>query len=115
MHATSKYLAKLTIASIGDLFKDANKIKQWFAQSARQVALTGQIVKWTTPLNLPCAQPYKRINKLDMITTVLQNISIAKSLDDQPVHKGKQNTAFPPNFVHSLDSTHMIYTALKCF
>ena len=31
MHATSKYLAKLTIASIGDLFKDANKIKQWFA------------------------------------------------------------------------------------
>ena len=31
LQATSKYLAKLTMTSIGDLFKDANKIKQWFA------------------------------------------------------------------------------------
>jgi DNA-directed RNA polymerase len=39
---------------------------------------------------------------------------VAGSLDDQPVNKQKQNTAFPPNFVHSLDSTHMMYTSLEC-
>jgi DNA-directed RNA polymerase len=37
-----------------------------------------------------------------------------ENLDDQPVNKQKQNSAFPPNFVHSLDSTHMMYTALEC-
>ena len=26
----------------------------------------------------------------------------------------KQATAFPPNFVHSLDATHMMLTALEC-
>jgi DNA-directed RNA polymerase len=31
-----------------------------------------------------------------------------------PVNKSKQKSAFPPNFIHSLDSTHMMYTAEKC-
>ena len=39
---------------------------------------------------------------------------MADSLDDQPVNKQKNTTAFPPNFVHSVDSTHMMLTALKC-
>lgn len=26
----------------------------------------------------------------------------------------KQRTAFPPNFVHSLDGTHMMMTAVTC-
>lgn len=26
----------------------------------------------------------------------------------------KQRNAFPPNFIHSLDSTHMMLTALHC-
>ena len=26
----------------------------------------------------------------------------------------RQRTAFPPNFVHSLDSTHMMMTAIAC-
>ncbi|CAB1324426.1 unnamed protein product, partial [Coregonus sp. 'balchen'] len=27
----------------------------------------------------------------------------------------KQKNAFPPNFIHSLDSTHMMLTALYCY
>jgi len=30
------------------------------------------------------------------------------------VNPAKQVTAFPPNFVHSLDATHMMLTALQC-
>ena len=26
----------------------------------------------------------------------------------------KQASAFPPNFIHSLDATHMMLTALEC-
>ena len=49
-----------------------------------------------------------------MIHTILQSITVAQDLDSQPVNKQKQNSAFPPNFVHSIDSTHMMYTALRC-
>ena len=30
------------------------------------------------------------------------------------VNTTKQASAFPPNFVHSLDATHMMLTALEC-
>lgn len=50
----------------------------------------------------------------NVISTVLQSITVADDLDQQPVNKQKQNTAFPPNFVHSIDSTHMMLTALQC-
>ncbi len=32
----------------------------------------------------------------------------------QPPNPAKQRSAFPPNFIHSLDSTHMMYTANAC-
>ena len=113
LYAASKYLAKVTLKCIGDLFSDANKIKDWFAKCAKIVAHSNDPVKWITPLGLPCVQPYKRLTNKDIIATVLQNLTIVSSLDEQPVNKNKQNTAFPPNYVHSIDSTHMMYTALK--
>ena len=67
-----------------------------------------------SPLGLPCVQPYKYISEKSLIATVLQQISIADNIDDQPVNKSKNTTAFPPNFVHSIDSTHMMLTAIEC-
>lgn len=34
--------------------------------------------------------------------------------DFSPPKAMKQKTAFPPNFVHSLDAVHMMLTALHC-
>jgi DNA-directed RNA polymerase len=31
-----------------------------------------------------------------------------------PVNVQRQTSAFPPNYVHSLDSSHMMYTAEVC-
>lgn len=28
--------------------------------------------------------------------------------------KARQRSAFPPNYIHSIDSTHMMMTALEC-
>jgi len=39
---------------------------------------------------------------------------LEKDIEDIPVSPQKHRTAFPPNFVHSLDSTHMFLTALGC-
>jgi DNA-directed RNA polymerase len=114
LYKAAQYLARITIKCIGDLFRDANNIKEWFSKCAKVVARTGEPVKWVTPLGLPCVQPYKLQSKRNIISTVIQNLSVVENLDDQPVNKQKQNSAFPPNFVHSLDSTHMMYTALEC-
>ena len=70
-------------------------------------------VIWTTPLKMPVVQPYRKPSA-HRVETALQSISIAERSAASPVHKAKQLQAFPPNFIHSLDATHMFLTALKC-
>lgn len=69
---------------------------------------------WTTPLKMPVVQPY-RATKSQKVQTHLQNLTLARSSSSSdPVSKPQQRRAFPPNFIHSLDATHMMLTCLKC-
>lgn len=70
-------------------------------------------VVWTTPLNLPIVQPYRKV-KQKQVMTHLQSVYIADPSAPAPVNQRKQKSAFPPNFIHSLDATHMLMTALEC-
>jgi DNA-directed RNA polymerase len=109
----SMYLAKKTIESIGDLFKEANQIKSWLTKCALIISQSGNTVKWITPFDLPCVQPYKKLTEADLIKTHAQGVIVISNYDAQPVNKKKQGSAFPPNYIHSLDSTHMMLTCLK--
>lgn len=70
-------------------------------------------VIWTTPLHMPVVQPYRQ-TKSKSVHTNLQNITLAEPHPSNPVNKRKQLQGFPPNFIHSLDATHMLLSALKC-
>lgn len=70
-------------------------------------------VIWTTPLGLPVVQPYRKAIK-KQVMTALQTVYITDPSAPSEVSPQKQATAFPPNFIHSLDATHMLLTALKC-
>jgi len=69
-------------------------------------------VIWTTPLKMPVVQPYRKTERFE-VDTNLQRVSIVAPTLSDPVHKKKQLQAFPPNFIHSLDATHMLLSALK--
>jgi DNA-directed RNA polymerase len=113
LFGVSMYLAKKTIESIGDLFKEANQIKSWLTKCALIISQSGNTVKWMTPMGLPCVQPYKRLSDTDLIRTHAQGIVVISNYDNQPVNKKKQGSAFPPNYIHSLDSCHMMLTCLR--
>ncbi|KAG9246567.1 mitochondrial DNA-directed RNA polymeras-like protein [Calycina marina] len=68
-------------------------------------------VVWTSPLLMPVVQPY-RITKSKQVTTKMQKINLCEPHTSHPVSKRKQVQGFPPNFIHSLDATHMILSAL---
>ncbi|KAG5335655.1 hypothetical protein C0989_000845 [Termitomyces sp. Mn162] len=70
-------------------------------------------VVWTTLLGLPIVQPYRKANR-KQISTNLQTIYISDPNAPAEVNSAKQASAFPPNFIHSLDATHMMLTALEC-
>ncbi|KAH7922516.1 DNA/RNA polymerase [Leucogyrophana mollusca] len=70
-------------------------------------------VIWTTPLGLPIVQPYRK-TKRKQIMTALQTVFISDPNSPAEVNASKQASAFPPNFIHSLDATHMMLTAIEC-
>ncbi|KAH7908847.1 hypothetical protein BJ138DRAFT_1011941 [Hygrophoropsis aurantiaca] len=138
------YLAKRTLSCIGDLFSGAKAIQTWLNLCARLIAksipadripealdvqrvrkrsaavATNRIRKeqmtsviWTTPLGLPIVQPYRK-TKRKQIMTALQSVFISDPNSPAEVNAAKQASAFPPNFIHSLDATHMMLTAIEC-
>ncbi|CDP02849.1 unnamed protein product [Coffea canephora] len=105
------YGAKVTMAALGELFQAARGIMVWLGDCAKVIASENQPVRWTTPLGLPVVQPYFKSQR-HIIKTSLQVLALQREGDS--VEARKQRTAFPPNFVHSLDSTHMMMTAIAC-
>ncbi|KAH8681540.1 hypothetical protein BX600DRAFT_25419 [Xylariales sp. PMI_506] len=70
-------------------------------------------IVWTTPLRLPVVQPYRK-SATRTISTVLQDLNLQIPERSDPVNRRKQLQAFPPNFIHSLDASHMLLSALEC-
>lgn len=70
-------------------------------------------VVWTTPLRLPVVQPYRH-DKVQLVITNLQNVYITDPSVIDEINSRKQMMAFPPNFIHSLDATHMLLSAKRC-
>ncbi|KAF4434525.1 DNA-directed RNA polymerase, mitochondrial [Fusarium austroafricanum] len=70
-------------------------------------------VVWTTPLRMPVVQPYRK-SLMREIRTCLQSITYPTQGQTEPVDRRKQLQGFPPNFIHSLDASHMLLSALKC-
>lgn len=64
-------------------------------------------------MGMPIVQPYRQI-KRKQVHTSLQTVFISDPNVPATVNSTKQASAFPPNFVHSLDATHMMLTALEC-
>ena len=87
--------------------------QDWFTTAAAQIALSGHCVDWITPLNLPVTQSYQRMVKRE-VSTPLQLIKIRVPAREMIPNLVKQKGGFPPNFIHSLDSCHMMLTALYC-
>lgn len=131
MHHHSRYLTALVFESMRELFEGAHLIQDWLGEAAKRISRCvrtdcdldevlnpGQpshlsSVVWTTPLGMPCVQPYRLSNKL-VVTTNIQVVCITDPFEASQVDPRKQATAFPPNFIHSLDATHMLLTAGEC-
>jgi len=126
------YGTRLIFKALDDVFASARAIQNWLHETAGLIARSVDQVElapmrkagkqkspiartcpviWTTPLGLPIVQPY-RMQYSTTIKTSLQSISLLASDRYNPINARRQKAGFPPNFVHSLDSTHMLMTAV---
>lgn len=111
LFGASCYAAKTTLTALGEMFEAARGIMSWLGECAKIIASENEPVRWTTPLGLPVVQPYRHLGR-HLIKTSLQILTLQR--ETEKIMVKRQRTAFPPNFVHSLDGSHMMMTALAC-
>lgn len=111
LFSASCYATKVTLNALGEMFQAARGIMKWLGDCAKVVASENEPVRWNTPLGLPVVQPYRKCER-HLIRTSLQVLALQRDSDSIAVKQ--QKTAFPPNFVHSLDGSHMMMTAISC-
>lgn len=111
----SHYLVRQVFSALKEMFTGTREIQDWLTESARLISKSGHTVEWVTPLGLPIIQPYHRTRNQVLKSTMQHiNLKISHDTKERP-DTVKQKNAFPPNFIHSLDSTHMMLTALHCY
>lgn len=104
----SLYLTQKVFLSILKMFKSTKAIQDWLTLISIGVSKNLNLpVEWVTPLGLPVIQPY--LSK-ESTADLASKISASKV----KVNSLKQKNGFPPNYIHSLDSSHMMLTALHC-
>lgn len=121
------YLAQRVFSAMRSLFTNAHDIQDWLTECARNITKTVRpsanlqeihsgeslsSVIWTSPIGLPVVQPYRKAAKRQF-DTALQSVFLQDAFTLYGVQSRKQAQAFPPNFVHSLDASHMLLTALN--
>ncbi|KAJ4958014.1 hypothetical protein NE237_025125 [Protea cynaroides] len=111
LFSASCYTAKVTLTALGEMFQAARATMGWLGDCAKVIASENHPVRWTTPLGLPVVQPYHKTER-HLIRTSLQVLALQREGDR--IDAKRQRTAFPPNFVHSLDGSHMMMTAIAC-
>uniref|UniRef100_A0A0G4GGW8 DNA-directed RNA polymerase n=1 Tax=Chromera velia CCMP2878 TaxID=1169474 RepID=A0A0G4GGW8_9ALVE len=114
IHKGSIYLAKQVLGSVDEIFKHAMEFKKWFDKISKLCTANGLAVEWVTPFGFPVQQPYRKARTVQLRTN-LQKINLSRISDRDPPSSFKQRLGMPPNFIHSLDATHMMMTAEKCF
>ena len=63
-------------------------------------------------MGLPVIQPYHKPGRIT-VPTAMQSMTVKIDTNPyQPPLVSKQQSAFPPNYVHSLDATHMMYVTV---
>ncbi|KAF2353919.1 DNA-directed RNA polymerase phage-type [Trinorchestia longiramus] len=112
------YLSCATFQSLEMMFEATKKIQDWFTECASLISkVCGECVEWVTPLGLPISQPYyKQCSYINACKNSHNFRRLPSSFLDSAVipNAMKQRNAFPPNFIHSLDASHMMLTALYC-
>ena len=100
------------------VFTGASDAMRWLDNAAAAIATkSGKAVAWTMPLGLPVVQPYYK-PQVKRVRTIMGRLNLQREMDEQDpsavVDTRKQRSAFSPNFIHSLDSAHMMMTAIAC-
>lgn len=105
----ANFLSSLIWASISEVVVGARHAMDWLQSCAKVVAEEELPVYWTTPTGFRVMQQYKNISTRRVKTKlgdVVVKLTLKEDLDT--IDKRRMALAISPNFIHSMDATHLM-------
>ncbi len=107
----ASYMGQLIWESVGEVVVAACAAMDWLQEAARIVAKENLPVMWMTPSGLLVQQNY-RVPNVKRYSTTFEDITVRLSVQSEgdKIDSRKQAAGISPNWVHSLDASHMMRT-----
>jgi DNA-directed RNA polymerase len=105
----AKFLAPLVEAAIRQVVTRAAEAMDWLKGLSGHFSKENMPTSWVTPLGFPVVQPYRKSKgKLFKVWFQGQRVRLTLQIEGKEIDKRKQASSVAPNFVHSLDATHLM-------
>lgn len=110
------FLAPIVRGAIKTQMVKAAEAMDFLVDVARVYSKTGNPLRWTTPVGVPVVQYYPTstsVRKEVFINGTRHQLRLQVDAPDR-LDKKRAAAGVSPNFVHSMDSTHLLWTVLNC-
>lgn len=113
----ASYMGSLIWECVGEVVVAARQAMDWLQKAARSAAKEGLPVRWETPDGLVVLQAYpKMLTKRVKLTFGggERRLTVATGATTE-LDRNKQANGISPNWVHSMDASHMRATVRRCW
>lgn len=110
-HDASVYMAGVIWDAIGDIVVAARGAMIWLKRVSDVLSEVGLPIRWTSPIGFPVLQEYReKLGERIEVHMGGQRLRLTLVSDSTKLAPRRQKAGIAPNFVHSLDSAHLIST-----
>lgn len=116
--AASRYMAGLIWDALETTVVAAVGAMNWLQKAAGALASQNMPATWVTPVGFPVWQDYRKKTTKRVDTMICGSIRLTMTVElteqseENELDRYKQVNAISPNFVHSMDASHLMLTAL---
>lgn len=113
--AAAMFLAPLMFETIREVVTAAQRAMDWLQSCAKVVSKVNLPVRWTMPMGLPVVQEYRKAEGREKeVFFGGRRFRVKLATDTTKINAQKNASSISPNYVHSLDSAHMMATVNGC-
>ena len=111
------YLAGIMQESINEVVVAAKLAMDWLQDVASLISQSGKAFNWVTPAGFLVHQHYRKQRSKQIHTywgLARLRVRVGINEDTEKLDTRKQRSGISPNFVHSMDASHLMLTINKC-
>ncbi len=114
-YEAAKYLSHVLWDAIAQVVAAASSAMDWLRSAAKIAGEAGLPLWWTTPQGLPVLQAYRSVHarRID-VHYAGRRLQVTMAVDGDEIDRRAMANGIAPNFVHSLDASHLMAVVNAC-